>query len=258
MKRLKWTAATIPLAMFFFPSPLRAEESRTPPMQVEAGYSRESLGNGYADWRSAYARLERTSVNELTLYGGWRQTERFALQDDAVMAGIALPLSNVFSVAAEGELCGSHHVLPAWTAFLEFQSRLAGGWGLAAGARRTEYADSRLMVGNLRLERYEGNFRAAYTYFPINSDIGGSVESHAFQADYYYGNRDYVRAGYSTGKEIEGAGPLGLLTSEIEEYAFSGRHGVYGGWAVTYDLGSHRQGPHYTRRWAGLGLRRGF
>ena len=251
-------ASAIAAAALFFKSPAYAEENLAAQTQAEAGYSREWLGNGYADWQSVYARLEHTSPDSLTIYGGWRQTERFALKDDAALAGIALPLSEVFSVTVEGETCGTHHVLPVWTAFLELQGKIGGGWMLAAGARQTEYANSRLTVGNLRLERYVENFRAAYTYYPVSSDTGGFVDSHAFQVDYYYGVRDYVRAGYSTGKEIEGAGPLGLLTSDIEEYTFSGRHRVYGGWSVAYDLGSHRQGSHYTRTWAGLGFLRGF
>lgn len=248
----------IALAVFFFESTAFAEENPAAQMQTEAGYSREWLGNGFADWQSTFARLERVSPDGMTLYGGWRQTERFALIDDAALAGIAFPLSDGFSVTAEGETCGTHNVLPVWTAFLEFQGGLGGGWVLAAGARRTEYADSRLMAGNIRLERYVEDFRAAYTYYPVSSDMGGFVDSHAFQVDYYYGGRNYVRAGYSAGKEIEGAGPLGLLTSDIEEYALSGRHGVYGGWAATYDFGSHRQGAHYARKWAGIGLRYSF
>lgn len=258
MKTLTWMAAAIPVALFFLASPAFAEKNPNARLRVEAGYSHEWLGNGYADWQSSYARLGRTSPDGLSLYGGWRQTDRFSLKDDAALAGFALPVSNVLSVTAEGEVSGTHHVLPAWTAFLELQGTLGGGWGLAAGARRTEYADTRLTIGDLRLERYAGNFRAAYTYFPVSSEAGGFVDSHAFQVDYYYGDHDYIRAGYATGKEVEGAGPLGLLTSEIEEYTFSGRHRVYGGWAVAYDLGSHRQGPHYTRKWAGLGFIRGF
>jgi YaiO family outer membrane protein len=246
------------LSVVFPAHSILAEEIKKNQNLAEAGYSRETLGNGYADWQTSYARIQHTTEKGADVYAGVRQTERFSLKDDAELLGVSLPFSDALSAVAEGEASGSRNVLPSWTGLFELQGKLPMGWGLAGGARRTEYVSSRLLIGDIRLERYLGNFRGAYTYFQVNSDVGGSVSSHALLADYYYGDKDFIRVGYSFGKEIEGAGPLGLLTSDIEEYVFSGRHYLSEIWSLVYETGSHRQGPHYTRKWAGIGFRRGF
>ncbi|MBI4828482.1 MAG: YaiO family outer membrane beta-barrel protein [Nitrospinae bacterium] len=223
---------------------------------MAAGYTYERLTNGYKDWRSAWLRASRTGAGGV-LYGAARHTERFGLDDSEFQAGLSLPFAAPFSLTVEAGASPSHKVLPRWTALTELGVN-AAGWGLSAGYRRTEYDHSRTDMGIFRLERYVGDLRAAYTFYPVSVESAGSASGHALRLDWFYSDAGFIGLGYAMGREVESAGAAGLLVSDITEYAVIGRHEVTREWAVLFEAGTHRQAPYYTRDWASLGIGRVF
>ena len=225
--------------------------------ELAAGYSHEALTNGYQDWRSVWLRARHGTEAGTAVYGAARHTQRFGLDDSEFQAGLNLPLAAPFSLTMEAGASPSHNVLPRWSAMAEVGVN-AAGWGLAAGYRRTEYDHSRTDMGIFRLERYLGDFRAAYTFYPVSVENAGSASGHAFRLDWYYSDRDFIGIGYATGREVENAGTAGLLVSDITEYLVTGRRFVTGDWSLLFEAGSHRQAPYYTRNWFSLGAGRVF
>ena len=49
-----------------------------------------------------------------------------------------------------------------------------------------------------------------------------------------------------------------LITSDVRALSLQGRHWLDSRWALTWEVGQHRQGDYYTRRWLQLGLRHAF
>ncbi len=261
MKMKLW----IPVLLFFFCAPVANAATDNAPLaadappryEAEAEYTHESLDKGYQDWRAAWLRLQERSESGDTLYGGIRQTNRFSLADDEYQIGFVHPLAAPFSLAAELSLSPTHNVFPRWSGFAEVDMALSG-WVLAAGYRRTEYDQSQVNMGSFRVERYWGDLRGAYTFYPVTVENAGSVSSHAFRVDWYYADRSFIGAGYAIGSEVENTGAAGLLSSDITEYLLTGRHYLMCGWLLIYEAGTHRQSPFYTRNWLSLGIGRTF
>lgn len=62
--------------------------------------------------------------------------------------------------------------------------RLDGGWGTQLGVRQVHYAATDVTLGELTLERYVGNFRAAYSFGPLRSSTAGGAHGHRLQGGY--------------------------------------------------------------------------
>lgn len=225
--------------------------------EAEAGHRRDWLDNGYKEWSDSWVRLQKRSGEGGLVYGAARQTERFSLVDNEYTAGVFQPVTDTVSFTAEAGFSPTHRVLSRWTGFAGMETVVAG-WGLAAGYKRTEYDVSRVDMGVFRVEKYAGNFRVAYTFYPVQVDNAGSVSSHAFRLDWYYGDSSFIGAGYAGGREAENDGASGTLVSDVEEYAIFLKQWLARDWSLALDTGTHRQSPYYTRNWVSIGVRRTF
>jgi len=250
VKTVRGALAALALTLFFA-VPAFAET------EAEANYRHEWLDKGYKDWRDASLRLQNTFAGGELVYVAARQTERFSLVDDEYIAGVFHPVTDTVSFTVEANCSPTHQVLPRWAAVAGVETTVRG-WGLAAGYKRTEYDLSRVDMGVFRIEKYAGNFRGAYTYYPVHVDNAGSVSSHAFRMDWFYDDRSFAGIGYATGREAENDGASGTLISDIEEYSIVCRHWLARDWALAFETGTHRQSPYYTRNWVSIGIRRTF
>lgn len=224
---------------------------------AEVGNRHEWLDKGYRDWSDSWVRLQQKFEEGGFLYGAARQTERFSIGDNEYSAGVYQPVTNAVSFTAEAGYSPTHQVLARWSAFAGMETAVSG-WGFAAGYKRTEYDLSRVDMGVFRMEKYAGDFRAAYTFYPVHVDNAGSVSSHAFRLDWYYGDKSFAGVGYAAGREAESDGASGALVSDIEEYSIAWNHWMSRDWLVAVDAGTHRQSPYYTRNWVSIGIRRAF
>ena len=114
-----------------------------------------------------------------------------------------------------------------------------------------------ILVGTV--ERYWGNWRGAYTVYSGRPEGAASGAAHRFQLNYYYGQRSSAGISVTTGKEVENVGPpVGVVTTNVRDLTFSGRHWLDDAWALTYELVSHEQGAQYRRRGLHVGVRHSF
>ncbi len=267
MKVVRNALAALVLA-FFFIAPafavaasaakiIPAGRSSGAGFEAEVGDRHEWLDKGYRDWSDSWLRLQSKFEEGGLLYGAARQTERFSISDNEYSAGVFQPVTDSVSFAAEVNYSPTHRVLSRWAAFAGVEA-VVSGWGLATGYKRTEYDLSRVDMGVFRVEKYAGNFRGAYTFYPVHVDNAGSVASHAFRLDWYYGDKSFAGMGFAAGREAENDGASGTLTSDVEEYSLFLKHWLARQWSIAFDTGTHRQMPYYTRNWVSVGIRRTF
>jgi YaiO family outer membrane protein len=227
--------------------------------EIEAGFSRESLTGARPDWKSRSLDLAHTFQPRRTLYGMLRETERFGLRDTELSLGYYHPLSADWTALVEASHSPQHNVLPRHSAFGQLAWQAAPGWVLSAGLRHSEYTrtDTNLLVAGI--ERYWGSFRAGYTLYNGRPEGAGSGAAHRLSLDYYYGERNRIGFGFTTGREVENVGPpLGIASTEVKSYGLIGRHWLTPRWALTWDLTTHEQGNLYRRDGFRLGLRHRF
>ncbi len=227
------------------------------PTQLEAGITYEGLSNGYDDWRSVYLWADHTYGKRKVVYGGVRETQRYALRDLEAHAGVSYPLTEQWMATLEASASPDHNVLPKWALFGELGYVYKDGWGMTAGLSQTQYGSARSDSGRLGVERYVGNYRLAYTASFARLEGNGSATTHKAQANYYYGAHNNLGIAVVTGQEVN-SDPAGVVTTDVRSAILNGIHWFLPRWAISYELLVHRQGDSYTRKGAKVGLRHNF
>lgn len=226
--------------------------------ELEAGFSRSNLDNGFADWRSVYIDGKTSLSGGQVLYGSLREVNRFSFDDQEVLAGYYFPLSERWTGLLEANVSPSHAVLPKWSALGEIIHKFNDGWVGHLGLRQTEYNSSSSTREILTVERYWDSYRAAYTFSTSQVSGGGRPSGSLFSFSYYYGDTSNIGLGYGRGEEVESIGQDTLLTSDVRSLTLVGRHWFNPAWALSYEVGIHEQGLSYTREGLRLGLRHRF
>lgn len=227
-------------------------------VEIEAGFSYEALDKGFADWRSYYLEASKKLAARKTIYGTLRETKRFSIKDRELLTGIYYPLNRRWTALLETKASPSHHVLPVFSLLGQLQLTLGSGWNVHSGVRLTEYPNTGTTLGILTLERYRGNYRAAYTLYPGHVQGAGSATSHRFHANYYYGDRGTIGLSCAFGTEVEKSGSNSVIFTDVRALSLSGRHWFSPDRAVTYEIGVHGQGDSYTRKGVRIGFRHLF
>ena len=227
--------------------------------EIELGAFKERLSGGRADWNSVYLEGAHYIAERQTLVGGLRMTERFGLHDDEQWIGYYHPLAPTWTALVEASVSEQHRVLPKHSVFGQLAKQLPGGWSLSLGLRRSEYNLGAVDVVSAGVERYWGNFRAAYTLYSGRPAGGPSGQAHRFQLNYYYGERSSVGAAVTAGREVENIGPpAGILITDVRNLTINGRHWMTPQWGWSWDLFAHEQGDLYRRQGFRIGLRHRF
>ena len=240
------------ILLAFFASPAVA-------LEMEGGFTHETLTNGKPDWKSLYLEAAHDLAKRQTIYGGARETERFDFRDTEVAAGYYHPFTERFTAQVEGSHSSSHNVLPENSLLGAASWELAKGWVASGGMRYNQYTDNDSRVLSAGLERYFGNYRAFYAIFNGKPQGAPSASAQRAGLDYYYGEKSRVGAGVTWGREVEYVGPpTGIVTSDVRAISIYGRHWLMPAWAVSWEALRHQQGDLYTRSGVRLGLRHLF
>lgn len=228
-------------------------------LEMEGGFTTETLTNGKPDWKSTYLEAAHDFAKRQTLYGGVRETERFDFRDTELAAGYYHPLTEHFTAQVEASHSPSHNVLPENAVFAAAAWELSKGWVASGGARYNEYTDNDSRVLNAGIERYFGAYRAFYAVYNGKPQGAPSASAQRLGLDYYYGEKSRVGAGVTWGREVENVGPpTGIITSDVRAISVFGRHWLTRAWAVSWEALRHQQGDLYTRTGVRLGLRHLF
>ena len=228
-------------------------------LEMEAGFTKESLTNNKPDWNSTYLEAAHDLARRQTVYGLVRETERFDFRDTELAAGYYHPLAEHFTVQVEGSHSGSHNVLPENAAFGGASWEFSKGWLASGGLRYSQYTDNDSRVLNAGLEHYFGNYRVFYGLFNGKPQGAPSASAQRVGVDYYYGETSRIGAGITWGREVEYVGPpTGIITTDVRALTVYGRHWLTRAWALSWEALRQEQGDLYTRTGIRLGLRHLF
>lgn len=248
------------LTLLWAPLPaLAADPAPALPNQIEAGFCRYSLTNGYADWNSTYLDAAHKFGEHHSVYGQVQQAGRFNLVDREISGGYYHPLSPNWTAQIEASASPEHHFLPQNSLYGKLQVSLGDGWDVQAGMRHSAYTLASANTGVLTGERYWGNFRAAYRLYLTRLQGSSTAASHMGQLAYYYSRESSLTLTVVRGRQGESLGPgLGVLLLDVRSVSVTGRHWLNAAWALSFEAISESQGSLYTRRGISLGLRHAF
>jgi len=225
--------------------------------ELELSARQDWLDNGFDNWRSQRLDYISSQPEGLGWYGALLREQRFGEWDRGVEAGAVIPLDENWTLQPEVGFQPSPYFLPEWHADLRLQRRLPAGFLGAASIRRTEYETTRVDRLALNAERYWGSWRAGYTLNITDVANAGTPIGHDLALDYFYGGLSYAGLRLTAGEE-EAVEEQQLITGDVRAISLQGRHWLDNRWALTWEVGHHRQGDYYTRRWLQLGLRHAF
>jgi YaiO family outer membrane protein len=259
------TAQTAPTAPGETPSVTAPDRKNKPSTQtpqidpeliVDAGASYEHLSNGAPDWQSYYLLANRKFASGQVLYGSASLVRRFDLTDPSLMMAFVQPLGESRRWIATVEAAGSptHDVLAEFSIYGQLDHVFGAGWVGHAGFRYGIYSEDTVDMAIFGVEKYYKQYRFAYTLYVAQLDGNATAASHAFQANYYYGERNSVGLSAAFGEEIESVGNGRFIRTPVREVGLNGRHWFTRKWGLSYWGGWHRQGTFYTRSGAQIGL----
>ena len=225
--------------------------------ELEVSARQDWLDNGFDNWRSQRLDYASTQPEGLGWYGALVREQRFGEWDQGAEAGAVIALDENWTLQPEVGYQPSPFFLPKWHADVRLQRRLPEGFLGAASVRRTRYDTTRVDRLALTAERYWDAWRAGYTLNITDVANAGTPIGHDLALDYYYAGLSYVGVRLTAGEEEAVEGQQ-LITSDVRAISLQGRHWLDSRWALSWELGQHRQGDYYTRRWLQLGLRHAF
>lgn len=225
--------------------------------ELELSARQDWLDSGFDNWRSQRLDYTSTQPEGLGWYGALLREQRFGEWDQGVEAGAVIALDDNWTLQPEVGYQPSPYFLPEWHADLRLQRQLRAGFLGAVSVRRTEYETTRVERLALSAERYWDSWRAGYTLNITDVANAGTPVGHDLALDYYYAGLNYAGLRLTIGEE-EAVEEQQLITSDVRALSLQGRHWLDSRWALTWEVGQHRQGDYYTRRWLQLGLRHAF
>jgi len=238
------------------PAKTLAKPASSPELTLEMGADYESLSNNRSDWQTYFFRFNRKFSSGQNLYGEASLVRRFDSSDPNFMIGFYQPLGESRRWSATFEVAGSptHDVMPAVSLYGQLERNFGNGWLGHAGVRQSHYSDDDVTIGVFGVEKYIKAYRGAYTLYVAHLDGRRTSTSHAFQGNYYYGERNSVGVGFAFGEEIESIGNGRFIRTDVRELSLTGRHWFSERWGLSYVALWHRQGVAYARSAAQGGL----
>jgi len=233
---------------------LREKSARDPAvLRWETGINRESLDNGADDWQNIYAHLDRRSADDNIMSLTLTEYRRFSLVDNEVAVGGAFKFARSWLVDGALRLSPDADFLAELVVDAGAKKQLGNGWLAGVDLRYREYPDDTVNTWGLNVERYFGNFRAAYHIGNTRLSTSSSF-MHSGVLNYYAESGSQYGLTVAAGDEVEIIAPGRLLEMDISAVSFSGRHPLRGRLSIVWRVGTHRQGSIYRRNSAGLSV----
>jgi len=227
--------------------------------ELEIGFSYDALNNGYDGWKGVYLSGLRDFGDGKGVYGTLQRTGRFAEVDRELLGGVYTPIGGRWSAVAEASVSDTHRLLARSSVLGQLSYRLESGLGASLGLRHTRYNDYNLDVRSATVERYWGNYRAAYTYTLSKlAHSGDPATSNEVRGEYYYGERNSVGLSYLSGHDVFVYQDGTPSISDTKSLTLSGTHWITRDWAITHQLVYHEQQDYYTRKGISIGFRYSF
>jgi YaiO family outer membrane protein len=244
------TALTAAGALDTIPAP----EPTISPIMVETGYARDRLSGGQPDWDEVRLRASFASGEGRMVFSEGRLIRRFGTTDAEGRAGVALPVGLRSFLEVEASAGPGAVILPEWSLGGQIQTALGAGWALGGGVRHASYRDGGATIASALLERYFGDFRAAYR-LSVGLLDGERAPGHLLAASWYHDAGSQLNVAVARGREIERSGPDALLVARASGASMWGVQRITDRVGVTFGAGFHHLDGLYDRTSAQAGLR---
>lgn len=244
-------------ALALLPAAALAQNLTAPATRLHFGVEHSHLDRGLADWNEASLRVSRQWGPRTLAEGALTETRRFGLKDTQLGASFTAPLTDRLAASAELNYSPTHRVLAHYSAGAALQYEFAPAWLAHAGLRHTRYDDARVERGMLMLERYFGNFSASAAWFPARA-LGTHASNAELRGSWYYREDSAITLIASRGDEATQVGPGTIALADVRSLAWTGRHRIAPGLALTWSLFRVHQGSFYTRTGASAGVQYAF
>ena len=231
------------------------------PAYIEAGYSFDSLSNGYANWNSQYVNLflplhEKGLVNIQV-----QNANRFSQTDQDVNLTYAQSFKyGILNLS--GGYSPNGHFLPQAAVGLEWNGRLPQNFGYIASVNQKQfssfYSNASTNAYNLGLEKYIGEYRFAYV--GSISSINRQQGSYASKIQAQWVGETNNRLGLTVAQGIE---PTVVALNQLASIQFNYVQ-IDSLYWLTKDIGltsalwHGKEGAYYQRNGGQIGLRLNF
>ncbi len=206
--------------------------------EITAGTARETLSNDAPDWSTTHLLIVHQFAARQSLAFDIARVSRFGLRDETLTISAYTPVSNKTTLFFEAMKSRAHNFLARDAIQAQLLQSFAQGYGAAVSVRHSRYDTTKVTVGEITLEKYFDNYRAAVSVYPSHSSAAGNAVSYRAAAAYYYGQRSNAQLSISRGTELERASAFApIVSTDIRSINVYGRHALDGGWAFDYTLG---------------------
>lgn len=213
---------------------------------LEFSTDRQRLSNGSPDWTEhtahwgyAFGKYQQVDISLLN-------ASRFGLQDDQIQVNYSHPLSAKLNVMLDASHSATHRVLPQHSTGMTLQYEFAPRWLVYGGMKNTAYDSTTVEQTTLMLENYVSAFSWSVAWRPVRA-FSTQTQTSELRGNYYYGEKNMVGIGWTSGQEASAVSANTLALANIESIVLTGRHWLKQNWAISYTLNSARQGNFYYR-----------
>jgi YaiO family outer membrane protein len=235
-----------------------------PPAPVEPtrwfsiGWGEDRLSNGAPAWSLQSVRLDWDTPSRASFYGDLSRSRRFDRTDSSLSIGgawAALPQWRIgagLTATADAEFSSTRDIS------IGAQRPWSDGWGTEFQYRRREYPTATVASYSVTGDKYLSDYRIAYRLDHSRLLGAASSTGHSWILGWYPTEKRSLGITLGTGEEIETIGLDQLLRTRVSSVTLNGRETLSSRFALSWWLGTHRQGDFYRRRYGGLSVRVGI
>jgi YaiO family outer membrane protein len=248
------SAARFPAADWWRRAPAPIEYTRW----LSTGWGGERLSNGAPDWSRQFARLDWQTPAAAAFYGEVARSERFDRADSSLSFGATWPPLPQWRLG--GALTATHDAEfePSRDLSMSAQRSWSDGWGTELGHRRREYPTATVASYSFTGDKYFSDYRVAYRLEYSHLLGAGSSLGHSVIFGWYPTETRALGVTVGAGEEIETVGLDQLQRTHVSSATLTGRETLSPRFALSWWLGTHRQGDFYRRRYGGVSVRIGI
>jgi YaiO family outer membrane protein len=210
--------------------------------EIAASTSRESLSNDAPDWTNTHLSITHQFAKRQSVSLDLARISRFGLSDETLTLSAYTPAGSKTTLFFEAMKSRDHNFLARDSVQAQLLQSFDEGFGATVGVRHARYESSNVTIGEITLEKYFSDYRAAFSVLPSHSTTAGNATSYRLSFARYYGERSNVQIAVSRGTELERANALlPIIATDVRSVTLYGRHAFDSAWAFDYALGQSKR-----------------
>jgi YaiO family outer membrane protein len=225
------------------------------PTWLTIGHVHEELSTNAPDWRQDQLQLdwELDATTGYTVEASRR--ERYGTSDTQLSASRRWQMLPNWRVDATLAIASDPAFTPDRNVAFGASRPLDNGFGLLLRADWRSYETGDVSIVSATVEKYFANFRVAGGLSASTLDSSDTAFARVASFGWYPGADRNVAIIVSDGRELESVGIDQLLETDVRGVALTGLQPITDRVGLRWQIGTHRQGELYRRRYAGLAVR---